>query len=93
MLYFESTLSEAFVFDCNSGGNLTQPCSLLSVSGGSFPHGPEHLSTAMAVSSYTRKKIPQMMCFRDLPLKIKIKHRLFHLARFQFEKLGWISTD
>lgn len=37
MLYFENTPLEAFVFGCNSGGNLTQPCSLLSVSGGSFP--------------------------------------------------------
>lgn len=33
------------------------------------------------------------MRFRDLPLKIKIKHRLFHLAKFQFEKWDGLPLE
>lgn len=37
MLYCESTNTEAVVVGRSFYGNLTQPCSLLSESGGSFP--------------------------------------------------------
>lgn len=63
MLYFENTLSEAFVFVCYSGGNLTQPCSLLSVSGGSFPPraGTPFHSHGRFVIHTKKKKLPRMM--------------------------------
>lgn len=95
IFYLERILPEAFVVGCDSFANLTQPYSLLSVSGGSFPTraGTPFHSHGRFVTQAKKKKVPQMMCFRDLPLRIKIKHRLFHLARFQFEKLGWISTE
>lgn len=92
VLYFESLIPEAVFGGCISGGSLTQPCSLLSVSGGSFPpragtpfhsHGRFVTHTRPKKKKKKKEKLPQMMCFRDLPLKIKFKHRLFHLGRFQ----------